>query len=374
VNANGQHSNSISRWTTEVFRSLLDSSAPEVAAKAAAASWIVAARATSVSVVLFESSSQYVVARGVCDGDDNIEVSAESAYGSIADLYMPESLAHHCGIQQAAQTVTHLWPERASVCFVESADDTLSDDAARLAARILGQAESQQTIFPSPDHMESMAEFAAGAGHEINNPLGSIIGQTQLLLKQESQMERRQSLGTIGSQAWRIRDMIGDCMLFARPPAVELQETSLGDIVREAATGIAKILEQPVECLEFDLPAMRLTVEVDVTQIKTLIGHLVRNAIEASRDSDSEPQVTVALKPDGNAVLLTVDDAGPGIKERSLRRHLFDPFYSGRQAGRGIGFGLPVCWQIVRSHGGLILTEPSSRGGSRFVVVLPRSR
>ncbi len=370
----GQNSDSVSRWTNEVFRSLLDSSAPEAAAKAAAASWLIIARATSAEVLLFESSSQCVIARGVRGQDGHIDLSVDSARESITDLYMPEGLAQQVGIQQSARTVTYTWPETASVCFVESADDTLSDDAARVSAGILGQAESQQAVIPCTAHMESMAEFAAGAGHEINNPLGSIIGQTQLLLKQESQMERRQALGTIGSQAWRIRDMIGDCMLFARSPAVELQESPLGEIVREAATSTVETLEQSVECLEFDLPAMRLTVEVDVTQIETLIGHLVRNAIEASRDNDSDPEITVALNSDGNAVMLTVEDNGSGITDRALRRHLFDPFYSGRQAGRGIGFGLPVCWQIVRNHGGMILMEPSNRSGARFVVVLPRIR
>lgn len=374
MNSTGQNSDSISRWTNEVFRSLLDSSAPESAAKAAAASWIITGHATSVVVVLFESSSKCVIARGVRDVNGTIDVSAESARESIADLFMPETLARQIGIEESAETVTYTWPETASVCFVESADDTQSDDAARVAARILSQAESQQTVIPDAGHMESMAEFAAGAGHEINNPLGSIIGQTQLLLKEESQAERRQALGTIGGQAWRIRDMIGDCMLFARPPAAELQESLLGEIVREATTRTIETLEQSDDCLEFDLPAMRLLVDVDVTQMKTLVGHLVRNAVEAGQDSDSEPKIAVTLSFNGNAVILTVEDNGPGITDRNLRRHLFDPFFSGRQAGRGIGFGLPVCWQIVSNHGGLILMEPSGRKGARFMVVLPRVR
>jgi len=353
---------------------MLDSSDSESAAQAAAASWLIAARAVSASVVLFESSSQCVIARGVCDRNGNIEISTESARESIADLYLPERLSAQIAVQQSTQMATHVWPERVSACFIESADDTLSDDAARVASEILGKAESQQAVIPTPRQMESLAEFAAGAGHEINNPLGSIIGQTQLLLKQESQLERRQALGTIGSQAWRIRDMIGDCMLFARPPAVELQDSPLGEVIQQAAKSTAEALEKSVECLEFDLPAMRLSAEIDVTQIQTLVGHLVRNAIEASQEGDTDPRIAVTLKSDGNAVLLTIEDDGPGVANRQLQRHLFDPFFSGRQAGRGIGFGLPVCWQIVQNHGGLILMESGKRGGSRFVVVLPRLR
>ncbi|PWG73888.1 hypothetical protein DF186_20725, partial [Enterococcus hirae] len=74
-------------------------------------------------------------------------------------------------------------------------------------------------ITPDVDKLEAMAEFAAGAGHEINNPVATIVGRVQMLLKTEMDPERRQSLATIGGQAYRVRDMIGDAMLFARPPA-----------------------------------------------------------------------------------------------------------------------------------------------------------
>ena len=66
--------------------------------------------------------------------------------------------------------------------------------------------------------LEALAEFAAGAGHEINNPVATIVGRAELLLKGETNPERRQALLTIGAQALRIRDMIGDLMVFARPP------------------------------------------------------------------------------------------------------------------------------------------------------------
>ena len=69
--------------------------------------------------------------------------------------------------------------------------------------------------------LEALAEFAAGAGHEINNPAATIVGRVELLLKGETNPERRQALLTIGAQALRIRDMIGDLMLFARPPRPE---------------------------------------------------------------------------------------------------------------------------------------------------------
>src|SRR5689334_16976870 len=83
--------------------------------------------------------------------------------------------------------------------------------------------------------LRALGEFAAGAGHEINNPIATIVGYAQQLLAGESDPDRRHALATIGAQAYRIRDMIGDCMLFARPPEPRPVSLDLSSVVREVA-------------------------------------------------------------------------------------------------------------------------------------------
>lgn len=346
-------------------------SVPEDATTAAVAAWMIAGHADAASVVLFTSASRYLKAFGNRDSAGSVDIEVESGSASVAALFAPERIAG-CEIS-ASQTDTYIWPDRLAACIVVPGHPAPPVYVADMAAGILGRASSQQTIVPCRDRMEAMAEFAAGAGHEINNPLGSIIGQVQLLLKQERQTDRRQALGTIGSQAWRIRDMIGDCMLFARPPAPDLQRCELREIVRQAAADAVNSLEYSLDCLEFELPSKVVVAESDPSQIRTLMSHLVRNAVEASLNLEIEANVRIELAAESNAVILTVQDEGPGIPDDNLCRHLFNPFFSGRQAGRGIGFGLPVCWQIVRNHGGLILQESPDGGGCRFVVALPRA-
>src|SRR5262249_41687472 len=95
-------------------------------------------------------------------------------------------------------------------------------------------------ILPDASKLEAMAEFAAGAGHEINNPLATIIGRAQQLLKDETNPQRRQMLASIGAQAYRIRDMIGDAMLFARPPVAEPVEVNLATAVQHVAARLAE--------------------------------------------------------------------------------------------------------------------------------------
>ena len=84
--------------------------------------------------------------------------------------------------------------------------------------------------------LRALAEFAAGAGHEINNPVATIVGHVQLLLAGEADPDRRNALATIGAQAYRIRDMIGDAMLFARPPLPSVTAVDLAALVRETVT------------------------------------------------------------------------------------------------------------------------------------------
>ena len=103
-----------------------------------------------------------------------------------------------------------------------------------------------------------------------------------------------------------------------------------------------------------------------------MLSHLIRNAYEATTETDQR-EILVQLRCDNaHAVVLAVEDNGPAIPEE-VRMHLFDPFYSGRQAGRGLGFGLCHCWQIARMHNGLLTHEPID-GGNRFIVVLPAER
>ncbi|MCC7419181.1 MAG: HAMP domain-containing histidine kinase [Planctomycetaceae bacterium] len=236
------------------------------------------------------------------------------------------------------------------------------------------------------EKLEAMAEFAAGAGHEINNPVAAIVGRVQMLLPGETNADRRHQLQTIAAQALRIRDMIGDAMLFARPPAPECALCDLTEIVEREAATLRELAAARGTSIEFDLrpPA---PVSVDRTQLAIVLHALVRNSFEALR-SGGEVRVEVLSEPPQpearpspeeprgpaslfGACLLSVTDNGPGFSDID-RRHLFDPFYSGRQAGRGLGFGLPKCWRIITLHEGTI-EAVSEAGRTRFVVLLPHA-
>lgn len=271
------------------------------------------------------------------------------------------------------------WPDLAAAMiiqfpeFVDPAETALQITLISTCRQLLSRARDRAVLLPRADVLEAMAEFAAGAGHEINNPLGSILGQTQILLKSEHSTERKQAFETIGAQAWRVRDMIGNSMLFARPPQPQKKNISLVEVVQQTLAPFNRSAADAGVEIHFSTTADVIDVVADRTQLSTLIAQLVRNAIESLRGADQDGSISVTLRDDLlNAVELSVVDDGPGIVSDEVRRHLFNPFYSGRSAGRGLGFGLCLAWQIVRMHGGIILHETPKTGGAAFHVALPK--
>jgi len=215
--------------------------------------------------------------------------------------------------------------------------------------------------------LEALREFAYGAGHEINNPLANIAARAQALLVDEQDPERRRRLSTIVDQAFRARDMIGGLMLFARPPRPQPAAVPLGDIVRSVLDPLRGLAAARGLRLEYAPPPMPLALHVDAGQLAEALRALVQNAIEAVDDGG---HFTVSGREAGGMVEIEVADDGRGMDAATLRR-AFDPFFSGREAGRGIGLGLPKAWRLVELNGGTVAIDSRPGGGTRVTVAVP---
>ncbi|MGA2060683.1 MAG: ATP-binding protein [Thermoguttaceae bacterium] len=240
-------------------------------------------------------------------------------------------------------------------------------------ATILSRLETLENKFQETveaEKLEAMAEFAAGAGHEINNPLTIIAGRAQLFLQGETDPERRRSLALVNSQAMRIYEMIADMMLFARPPQPNFAPVDAAKIIDEtiadyhtAAAGQETVLNQSGQ-------SGPLEIEADATQMAVAIRALCQNSLETLGHGG---KIEIDLQTKGDNVMIRVSDNGPGITPEQ-RRHIFDPFFSARQAGRGLGLGLSKCWRIVTNHGGRIDVESRPGQGATFVIILPKQQ
>lgn len=216
------------------------------------------------------------------------------------------------------------------------------------------------------EKLEAMAEFAAGAGHEINNPLTVISGRAQLLLREETDPERQHALALISAQAMRVYEMIADMMLFARPPRPELQPVELVKLIDDLIADFAsRGVRQETSLCRTGEPRP-LLIEADPAQLNVALRAMCQNSLEAL---GSGGHIEIAVEQVGKEVRIRLSDDGPGIKPEE-RRHLFDPFYSARQAGRGLGLGLSKAWRIITNHGGRIEVESQPGHGTVFTITL----
>jgi signal transduction histidine kinase len=245
---------------------------------------------------------------------------------------------------------------------------TLEAEVDQLHRSLLEQRDGEECRLRARK-LAALAEFAAGAGHEINNPLAVISGQAQYLLADESEPARQRSLQTIVQQAQRIHQILTDLMQFARPARPQKRAADVRMLARAVATGLHEVAALKQVQIEVEEPDEACVAECDPRQLQVALSCLLRNAIEAAlADGWARLRVEAAS---ADQLRLVVEDSGPGPAPTQVE-HLFDPFYSGRAAGRGRGLGLPTAWRLAREQGGDVTFEPVPQGPSRFVLTLPR--
>lgn len=198
----------------------------------------------------------------------------------------------------------------------------------------------------------AMKQLAYGASHEINNPLANVATRAHTMLAKETDPDRRFQLAVMHEQAMRAHDMISDMMLFAHPPALQPKSVDVRlmicSLIRECENNLLP-LKRCGASLSATIAKGIERATFDSTQIKVALASLIQNAAEAIRHDGGE--IEIHLSKDDDSLLFSISDNGIGIDE-TVKQHLFDPFFSGREAGRGLGFGLSKSWRIAKLHGG----------------------
>ena len=223
----------------------------------------------------------------------------------------------------------------------------------------------------SDSKLEALKQLAYGASHEINNPLANISTRAQLLMAQQHGADLQRHFEAINKQAFRAHEMIADLMLFANPPKLDKQKCDLDKIIQDVVAEFQDTLPADASLL-FHENLTHTPIHADTTQLAVAIQALIRNSAEAMRNQGS---IWISCQPrhEGNGATpkasIVVRDNGPGI-EGDARKHLFDPFFSGREAGRGLGFGLSKAWRIATLHGGSIQANCPADGGTQFELTI----
>lgn len=211
-----------------------------------------------------------------------------------------------------------------------------------------------------------VGQIAAGVAHEIKNPLASIKGAADILTDESTSQSAREEFREImRNEVHRIDATVAEFLEFARPKDVELAALDLSDTVRPAVRTMSTQAQQRGVSLVTELaPGVR--VNGDAEKLHQMTVNLLLNAIQATSEGGT---VTLSVTKSARAALLKISDTGTGI-DANLLEHIFDPFYTTRSSGTGLG--LAVVRSIVDAHDGAIDVDSKPARGTHMKVTLPR--
>jgi PAS domain S-box-containing protein len=220
------------------------------------------------------------------------------------------------------------------------------------------------------DKLASIGQLSAGVAHEINNPLGVILGYTQLLMRDgDPNKERHDDLKIIEKHAKNCQSIVADLLSFSRSSRPEKEIKNVHDVIDDVLTFIQQHsgLDGVEIIRKYDqqLPSIVL----DEKKIKQVFINLIMNAKHAVGKTGSI-KLSSEFDPEAGQITVKVADTGHGIDKEHLPR-IFDPFFTTKPIGEGTGLGLSVSYGIIKNHGGDIIAETRPHKGSTFTVVLP---
>jgi signal transduction histidine kinase/ActR/RegA family two-component response regulator len=254
-------------------------------------------------------------------------------------------------------------------------EEALQAYAAELEAQVTARTrelEAQREALFQAEKVAAMGQLLAGVSHELNNPLSTIVGYTQLLLRRVGTGATAEQLGKIATSAERCTRIVTNFLALARQYPPERQLVQLNQLVDDALELLSYSLRidsvDVVKRFAPDLPQLW----ADPHQLQQVIVNLLTNAHHALRTVPTRRRLTLTTcyERASDRIRLEIADSGPGVPA-DIRMRIFDPFFTTKAPGQGTGLGLSLCRGIVGAHEGVLRLEATPGGGATFVVELP---
>lgn len=237
--------------------------------------------------------------------------------------------------------------------------------------------QAQHEIIRS-EKLASVGRLTAGIAHEIGNPIGIILGYLEIIRKDDiTDEERKDFLGRVESEISRVNLIINQLLDFSRPSTGEKRESHAHELIMDT---VSMLKPQPMMDeirIDLQLSATNDTIFIDPNQLQQVFLNIIVNAADAivgkdlPGDEDS-PQKKLTIKSEDHDDFIEIRfiDNGSGIPEKELD-HIFDPFYTTKEPGRGTGLGLSVCYRIIEGFKGTIKAESSLGDGTTIIISFP---
>jgi len=220
------------------------------------------------------------------------------------------------------------------------------------------------------ERLAAMGQMIGGFAHELNNPLTTILGVSEMLQEGGTSEAERKQLTMLHQQARRATEIVQNLMYFSRPPAPGKTQVDLGELVERTLHLQAYSLRKNNITVDFLREPGLPMVMGDPHQLMQVFLNLLLNAEQAIREARDRGTLRIRLGKTDNSVIATFQDDGPGIASEILP-HIFDPFYTTKRPGRGTGLGLSICKAVLKEHNGNVEAAMAPGGGAVFTVTLP---
>jgi signal transduction histidine kinase len=217
------------------------------------------------------------------------------------------------------------------------------------------------------EKLAAIGQLVAGVAHELNNPLASIVGYSELLTDEITDDGPRRKLEKLMREAQRMKRIIENLLRFARQNHLEKKSANLQVLLQEVVSLREYHLRNHDIGVQIDIQHDLPSVALDEDQFKQILLNLLNNSIDAL-EHVSRKRIHIEASHMGDRVLIRFDDTGPGFSD--LNR-AFDPFFTTKPVGKGTGLGLSICYGIVKEHGGDIYAVNKEPNGARIVLELP---
>ena len=260
---------------------------------------------------------------------------------------------------------------------MRAAGSQLVDAEAKISGVIISvrditvERKLEQQVVQS-ERLAAMGAMIGGVAHELNNPLTTIMGVSELLQDTETNESSRKQLAMLQQQARKAADIVQNLTYFSRPPAPGKSRINLAEVVERTLNLHAYSLRKNSITVDFlKEPGIPYAMG-DPHQLMQVFLNLILNAEQAIRDGRDKGTLRIRLGKGDNSVWVSFHDDGPGIPKENLPS-IFDPFYTTKRPGRGTGLGLSICKSVLKEHNGSVEAANSPEGGAVFTVTLPIS-
>lgn len=231
--------------------------------------------------------------------------------------------------------------------------------------------ERAQQRLVQTERMASMGQLSAGVAHELNNPLGTVIIYSHMLLRHLREDDpRKADLEMVAKEAGRCKNIVRGLLDFARQSRVSKAPTDLPALVKDIKLVMTPKTEERGVDFEVAVDSGIPTMMIDGDQIKQMLINLVSNAIDAIHHPGGKVTLHAQFRADYDDVVIQVTDNGDGIPQENLGK-LFTPFFTTKEIGQGTGLGLAIAYGIVKMHSGDIRAESELGQWTTFTITLP---